>query len=64
MCLAQQVVKTKRNELVAIPQVLDLVDIRGNVVTLDAMGYPRVVAAKLVAKGADYVLALKQNQGE
>ena len=64
MCLAQTAVETKRNELVAIPQVLDLVDIKNSVVTLDAMGCQRAVAAKIIEKGADYVLALKQNQGE
>ena len=64
MCLAQTAVATKRNELVAIPQVLDLVDVAGSVVTLDAMGCQRAVAARLLASGADYVLALKQNQGE
>ena len=64
LCLAQTAVETKRNELVAIPQVLDLLEVKGSVVTLDAMGCQRAVAAELVAKGADYVLALKQNQGE
>ena len=63
MCLAQTAVATKRNELVAIPQVLDLVDVAGSVVTLDAMGCQRAVAARLLASGADYMLALKQNQG-
>ena len=64
VCLAQTAVETKRNGLVAIPQVLDLVDVAGSVVTLDAMGCQRAVAAKLVERGADYVLALKQNQSE
>ena len=64
MCLAQTAVETKHNELGAIPQVLDLVEVSGSVVTLDAMGCQRAVAAALRAKGADYVLALKQNQGE
>ena len=56
--------EAKHNELVAIPQVLDLVEVSGSVVTLDAMGCQRTVAAALRAKGVDYVLALKQNQGE
>ena len=64
VCLAHTAVETKRNELAAIPQVLELVDVKGSLVTLDAMGCQRAVAAKLVEKGADYVLALKQNQGE
>jgi len=44
-------------ELVAIPQVLDLVAVRGSVVSIDAMGCQRAVAATLVARGADYLLA-------
>ena len=64
LCLAQTAVETKRNEVVAIPQVLDLVELTGSVVTLDAMGCQRAVAARIVGKGADYVLVLKQNQGE
>ena len=50
VCLAQTAVETTRTELVAIPWVLDLVDVRGSVITLDALGCQRVVAAKLVAK--------------
>lgn len=64
MCLAQTPVAAKRNEVAAIPQVLDLVDVAGSVVSLDAMGCQRAVAATLVERGADYVLALKQNQGD
>ena len=64
LCLAQTAVAAKHNELVAIPQVLDLVEVSGSVVTLDALGCQRAVAAKLREKGADYVLALKQNQGD
>lgn len=62
LCLAQIQVAHKRNELVAVPQVLDLVEVRGSVVSIDAMGCQRAVAATLVARGADYVLALKANQ--
>ena len=49
-------------ELVAIPQVLDLVAVRGSVVSIDAMGCQRAMAAMLVARGADYLLALQDNQ--
>ena len=59
LCLAQTAVAAKHNELVAIPQVLDLMEVSGSVVTLDAMGCQRAVAAKLREKGADYVLAIK-----
>lgn len=64
VCLAQTSVEAKRNELVAIPQVLDLVAVGQSVVSIDAMGCQRAVAATLVEREADYVLALKQNQGE
>ena len=64
VCLAHTPVAAKRNEVAAIPQVLDLVDVTGSVVSLDAMGCQRAVAATLVERGADYVLALKQNQGD
>ena len=47
----------KRNEEAAIPQVLDLIDVTGSVVRLDAMGCQRAVAATLVERGADYILA-------
>ena len=63
LCLAQTPVVAKRNEVAAIPQVLDLVEVAGSVVSLDAMGCQRAVAATLVERGADYVLALKQNHG-
>ena len=53
LCLAQTQVAAKRNELVAIPHVLDLVAVRGSVVSIDAMGCQRAVAATLVARGAD-----------
>lgn len=64
LCLAQTCVAAKRNEVVAIPQVLDLVEVRGSVVSIDAAGCQRAIAATLVERGADYRLALKQNQGE
>lgn len=44
-------------ELVAIPQILDLVAVRGNVVSIDAIGCQRAVAATPLARGADYLLA-------
>lgn len=62
LCLAQTQVAAKRNELVAIPQVLDLVEVCGHVVSIDAMGCQRAIAATLVERGADYRLALKDNQ--
>lgn len=60
--LAQQPVENKSNEITAIPKVLDQIDIHGAIITSDAMGCQKDVAAKISDKGADYILALKGNQ--
>lgn len=51
----------KSNEITAIPELLDLIDIAGDIVTIDAMGCQTDIAAKIRDKEADYVLALKDN---
>jgi len=61
--LGQVKVADKANEIVAIPKLLDMLAIEGAVVTIDAMGYQRAIAQKIVDKKADYILALKGNQG-
>jgi predicted transposase YbfD/YdcC len=61
--LAQTKVSEKSNEIVAIPALLDLLSIEGAIVTIDAMGCQRAIAQKIIDKRADYVLALKGNQG-
>lgn len=61
--LGQVKVADKSNEITAIPKLLDMLTIKGAVVTIDAMGCQREIAAKIVEKEADYVLALKGNQG-
>lgn len=63
LVLGQVKVADKSNEIVAIPALLDMMAIEGAIVTLDAMGCQRDIAAKILAKKADYVLALKGNQG-
>jgi hypothetical protein len=63
LVLAQAKVEAKSNEIVAIPALLDLMAIEGAVVTIDAMGCQREIAEKIIAKKADYILALKGNQG-
>jgi predicted transposase YbfD/YdcC len=63
MVLGQVKVSTKSNEITAIPRLLDMLTIKGAVVTIDAMGCQREIAARIVEKEADYVLALKGNQG-
>ena len=63
LVLGQVKVNEKSNEIVAIPKLLDLLSIEGAIVTIDAMGCQRDIAAKIIDKKADYVLALKGNQG-
>jgi len=60
--LGQVVTDTKSNELTAIRELLDTVDVKGTVVSIDALGCQRDVAEKIVERGADYLLALKDNQ--
>jgi len=60
--LGQVAVAEKSNEITAIPQLLDLVEIAGALVTIDAMGCQVEIAGKIVEKQADYVLAVKGNQ--
>jgi predicted transposase YbfD/YdcC len=62
LILGQQKVDTKSNEITAIPALLALLDIKGCIITIDAMGCQTAIAEKITAKGADYVLALKGNQ--
>jgi predicted transposase YbfD/YdcC len=62
MVFAQVAVADKENEIVAIPKLLELLDLRQSVVTIDAMGCQREIAAQIIAGGGDYVLALKDNQ--
>lgn len=52
----------KSNEITAIPELLDALDLRGAVVTIDAMGCQRNIATRIIERGADYVLAVKDNQ--
>jgi predicted transposase YbfD/YdcC len=63
LVLGQVKVSEKSNEIVAIPALLEMLAIEGALVTVDAMGCQRDIAAKILAKKADYVLALKGNQG-
>jgi predicted transposase YbfD/YdcC len=62
ICLAQQAVDAKSNEITAIPELLKLLDLKGALVTIDAIGCQKDIAADIVAAGADYVLAVKGNQ--
>jgi predicted transposase YbfD/YdcC len=62
LTLGQIAVDEKSNEITAIPLLLELLDLKGATVTLDAMGCQKEIASKIVAGGGDYVLALKGNQ--
>ena len=63
LVLGQIAVAQKSNEIVAIPALLDMMAIEGAVVTIDAMGCQRAIAQKIKDKKADYIIALKGNQG-
>lgn len=63
LVLAQMKVAEKSNEITAIPALLDMLSIEGAVVTIDAMGCQRDIARRITARKADYILALKGNQG-
>jgi predicted transposase YbfD/YdcC len=63
LVLAQTKVNEKSNEIIAIPALLDMLSIEGAIVTIDAMGCQRAIAQKIIDKKADYVVALKGNQG-
>lgn len=60
--LGQVAVAEKSNEITAIPKLLELIEVAGALVTIDAMGCQTEIAAKIVDRGADYVLAVKGNQ--
>src|SRR6516225_11429119 len=63
LVLGQVKAAEKSNEIVAIPALLDMLAIEGAIVTIDAMGCQRDIAQKILNKNADYMLALKGNQG-
>ena len=63
LVLGQRQVDGKSNEITAIPELLELLALKGAIVTIDAMGCQRGISAKIISKEADYILALKGNQG-
>jgi predicted transposase YbfD/YdcC len=63
LSLGQLACAEKSNEITAIPELLRLVDIKGAIITIDAMGTQKAIAERIIEGGADYVLALKGNQG-
>ena len=62
-CLGEELVNEKSNEITAIPELLSALNIKGNIITADAMGCQTEIVKLIRKKQADYVLALKGNQG-
>ena len=60
--LGELATEEKSNEITAIPELLELIDVEGDIITIDAMGCQTEIAKKIREKGADYVLSLKDNQ--
>lgn len=62
LCIGQKKVKDKSNEITAIPDLMDELNLEGSVVSIDAIGCQTLIAKKLVEKKADFLLAVKENQ--
>ena len=62
LVLAQRKVDEKSNEITAIPELLKVLEIRGCIVTIDAMGCQKEIVSKIAEKEADYLIAIKKNQ--
>ena len=63
LVLGARAVDEKSNQITAIPELIDLLAIKGAIVTIDAMGCQKKIAEKIIDKGADYLFGLKGNQG-
>jgi predicted transposase YbfD/YdcC len=64
LTLAQEKVSEKSNEITAIPKLLEMLEVKGAIITIDAMGCQKEIALKIREKEADYVLSLKGNHGK
>ena len=62
LALGQVATEEKSNEITAIPELIDRIDVKGAIVTIDAMGCQKAIAKKIVDAKGDYVLAVKDNQ--
>ena len=60
--LGELTVEEKTNEITAVPELLDLIDVKGEIVTADAMSCQKKIVEKIIGKKADYTIGLKQNQ--
>jgi len=61
LVLCQSAVEEKSNEITAVPKLLDMLDVTGAVVTVDALNTQKVIAKQIIDGGGDYVMALKEN---
>ena len=64
LALGQREVDGKSNEITAIPALLETLSLKNSIVTLDAMGCQKTIAARILDRGADYLLVLKANYGK
>lgn len=62
LTLGEITVEEKTNEITAVPELLDLIDVKGDIVTADAMSCQKKIVEKIIEKKADYTIGLKQNQ--
>ena len=62
-CVGEKLADEKSNEITAIPELLDMLNVKGQIITIDAMGTQKDIAKKIRKKRADYVFALKKNHG-
>lgn len=63
LVMGQQKCMEKSNEITAIPALLNILLVKGSIITIDAMGCQKKIAEKIIKKSADYILAIKGNQG-
>ena len=63
LVLGQEKTSEKSNEITAIPALLNTLELKGCIVTIDAMGCQTAIAENIIKRKADYILALKGNQG-
>jgi len=63
ICLGQMACGEKTNEITVIPQILDLLNMKGSIITIDAMGTQTAIARKIIENEGEYILAVKGNQG-
>ena len=62
LTLGELTVEEKSNEITAVPELLDLIDVEGAIVTADAMSCQKKIVEKIIEQKADYTIGLKQNQ--